>query len=42
VLNTYTERQELVLCLRYGASKLIKLTPWQIDWKRHLCYNMLC
>jgi hypothetical protein len=27
VLNTYTERQELVLCLRYGASKLIKLTP---------------
>jgi hypothetical protein len=27
VLNTYTERQELVLRLRYGASKLIKLTP---------------
>ena len=31
VLNSYTERQELMLCLRYGASKLIKLTPWQID-----------
>jgi hypothetical protein len=27
VLNTYTERQELMLRLRYGASKLIKLTP---------------
>ena len=27
VLNTYTERQELVLRLRYGANKLIKLTP---------------
>ena len=27
MLNTYTERQELMLRLRYGASKLIKLTP---------------
>lgn len=27
VLNTYTQRQELVLRLRYGANKLIKLTP---------------
>jgi hypothetical protein len=27
VLNTYTERQELMLRLRYGANKLIKLTP---------------
>jgi hypothetical protein len=26
LLNTYTERQELVLRLRYGASKLISLT----------------
>jgi hypothetical protein len=26
VLNTYTERQELMLRLRYGASKLINLT----------------
>ena len=26
VLNTYTERQELVLRLRYGESKLIRLT----------------
>ena len=27
VLNTYTEPQELMLTLRYGASKLIRLTP---------------
>jgi hypothetical protein len=27
VLNTYTEPQELMLRLRYGASKLIRLTP---------------
>jgi hypothetical protein len=26
VLNTYTERQELMLRLRYGAEKLISLT----------------
>jgi hypothetical protein len=26
MLNTYTERQELVLRLRYGESKLIRLT----------------
>jgi hypothetical protein len=27
VLNTYTEPQELMLRLRYGADKLIRLTP---------------
>jgi hypothetical protein len=27
VLNSYTERQEIMLRLRYGANKLIKLTP---------------
>ena len=27
VLNTYTERQELMLRLRYGQDKLIRLTP---------------
>ena len=26
ILNTYTERQELMLRLRYGAEKLISLT----------------
>jgi hypothetical protein len=27
VLNTYTESQELMLRLRYGPEKLIRLTP---------------
>jgi len=31
VLNTYTERQEIMLRLRYGQGKLIWLTSGQID-----------
>jgi hypothetical protein len=31
VLNTYTEPQELMLRLRYGAEKLIRLASGQID-----------
>jgi hypothetical protein len=31
VLNTYTERQELMLRLRYGQDKLIRLTSYEFD-----------